>query len=49
MRQVEFEPMIPVFERASTVHVLDRMATVIGSVILLSGNCSKSVKPSGVC
>jgi hypothetical protein len=30
MPQVEFEPTIPVFERAKTVHVLDRAATVIG-------------------
>jgi hypothetical protein len=28
--QVVFEPMIPVFEREKTVHVLDRAATVIG-------------------
>jgi hypothetical protein len=27
---VGFEPMIPVFERAKTVHALDRAATVIG-------------------
>jgi hypothetical protein len=33
MPQVEFEPMIPVFERAMTVHALDRVATVIGEVI----------------
>jgi hypothetical protein len=31
MPQVGFETMIPVFERAKTVHVLDRVATVIGS------------------
>jgi hypothetical protein len=30
MPQVGFEPMIPVFERAKTVHALDRAATVIG-------------------
>jgi hypothetical protein len=30
MPQVGFEPTIPVFERAKTVHVLDRAATVIG-------------------
>jgi hypothetical protein len=29
MSQVGFEPMIPVFERAKTVHDLDRAATVI--------------------
>jgi hypothetical protein len=27
-----FEPMIPAFERAKTVHALDRAATVIGEV-----------------
>jgi hypothetical protein len=27
-----FEPTIPVFERAKTVHALDRVATVIGHV-----------------
>jgi hypothetical protein len=30
MPQVGFEPMIPVFDRAKIVHVLDRAATVIG-------------------
>jgi hypothetical protein len=30
MSQVVFEPTIPVFERAKTVHDLDRKATVIG-------------------
>jgi hypothetical protein len=30
MPQVGFEPTILVFERAKTVHVLDRAATVIG-------------------
>jgi hypothetical protein len=30
MPQVEFEPTIPVFERAKTVYALDRAATVIG-------------------
>jgi hypothetical protein len=32
MPQVWFEPMIPVLERAKTVHALDRAATVIGLV-----------------
>jgi hypothetical protein len=32
MPWVEFEPMIPVFERAKTVHALDRAATVIGEL-----------------
>jgi hypothetical protein len=31
MPQVEFEPTIPVFEPAKTVHALDLAATVIGS------------------
>jgi hypothetical protein len=31
MPQVSFEPTIPVFERAKTVHALDRAATVIGT------------------
>jgi hypothetical protein len=30
MHRVEFEPMIPMFEKAKTVHALDRAATVIG-------------------
>jgi hypothetical protein len=30
MPRVGFEPTIPVFERAKTVHDLDRAATVIG-------------------
>jgi hypothetical protein len=30
MLQVEFEPMLLVFERAKTIHALDRVATVIG-------------------
>jgi hypothetical protein len=30
MPQVGSEPTIPVFERAKTVHALDRAATVIG-------------------
>jgi hypothetical protein len=29
MPQVEFEPTIPVFERAKTIHALDRATTVI--------------------
>jgi hypothetical protein len=32
MPLVGFEPTIPVFERAKTVHTLDRVATVIGSI-----------------
>jgi hypothetical protein len=30
MTQVGFESMIPVYQRAKTVHALDRAATVIG-------------------
>jgi hypothetical protein len=30
MHQVGFEPLIPVSERAKTVHALDRADTVIG-------------------
>jgi hypothetical protein len=29
MPQTEFQPTIPVFERAKNVHALDRVATVI--------------------
>jgi hypothetical protein len=29
MPQVGFEPTIPIFERANTVHALDRVVTVI--------------------
>jgi hypothetical protein len=31
--QVAFEPTIPVFERAKTVHALDRAATVTGTLL----------------
>jgi hypothetical protein len=31
MPEVGFKPTIPVFERAKTVHALDRAATVIGN------------------
>jgi hypothetical protein len=31
MPTVGFEPTIPMFERAETVHALDRAATVIGA------------------
>jgi hypothetical protein len=33
MPPVGFEPTIPVFERAKTVHVLDRAATAIGALL----------------
>jgi hypothetical protein len=32
MLRVGFEPMVPVFERAKTVHALDRAATAIGDI-----------------
>jgi hypothetical protein len=38
MPRVEFEPTIPVFERAKTVHALDRAATVIGLLYSLGNN-----------
>jgi hypothetical protein len=34
MPRVGFEPTIPAFERAKTVHALDRTTTVIGSNII---------------
>jgi hypothetical protein len=34
MPRVEFESKIPAFERAKTVHALDRAATVIGYILL---------------
>jgi hypothetical protein len=36
MPQVGFEPMTPVFERAKTVHVLDRAATIISFSLILA-------------
>jgi hypothetical protein len=33
MPRVGFEPTIPVFERAKTVHALDRMAAVISRYV----------------
>jgi hypothetical protein len=30
MPEAEFEPTVPMFERAKTVHALDRAATVTG-------------------
>jgi hypothetical protein len=33
---VGFEPTISAFEQAKTIHALDRVATVIGLVLLLS-------------
>jgi hypothetical protein len=37
MSRVGFEPAIPVFERAKTVHALDRAVTVIGTEAPLLG------------
>jgi hypothetical protein len=31
MSQTEFEPTIPVFQRAKTVHALERGTTVVGN------------------
>jgi hypothetical protein len=42
MPQVEFEPTIPVFQRAKTVHALVRAATVIG---LSTYRCSEWYLP----
>jgi hypothetical protein len=38
MPQVGLEPMIPVFEWEKTFHALDRMATVIGTVLYTNQN-----------
>jgi hypothetical protein len=35
MPRVGFEPTILVFERAKTVHALDRAATVIGKTLII--------------
>jgi hypothetical protein len=40
MSRVGFEPTIPVFERAATVHALDRATTVIG-------HCDRRIEFSG--
>jgi hypothetical protein len=39
MLLVEFEPTIPAFERAKTVHALDRAAAVISMWKLHAVNC----------
>jgi hypothetical protein len=36
MHQVGFEPKIPMFERAKTGHALDRAATVIGLILVVT-------------
>jgi hypothetical protein len=38
MPQVGFETTIPIFERAKTVHALDRAANLIGEYITLVHN-----------
>jgi hypothetical protein len=38
MPPVGFEPTIPVFEMAKTFHASDRAATVIGLILLMTGN-----------
>jgi hypothetical protein len=49
MPQVGFESTIPVFERAKTVHALDRAATVIGTLITyLAWNGKNKLRWSGV-
>jgi hypothetical protein len=35
MPQVRFEPTTPLFERAKTVHALDRAAIAIGCILLV--------------
>jgi hypothetical protein len=42
MPRVGFEPTIPVFERAKTVHALDRAATVIGLQLCSSLNMTRT-------
>jgi hypothetical protein len=43
MPRVDFEPMIPVSERAKMVHALDRGATVIGVFHTLDFNKTRCV------
>jgi hypothetical protein len=46
MPRVGFEPMIPVFEWAKTVHALDRAANMIGTLQKMNkGNAD----PASVC
>jgi hypothetical protein len=42
MAWVGFEPVIPAFERAKTVYVLDRAATVIGIILIYQQEISKT-------
>jgi hypothetical protein len=48
MSQVEFETTIPVFERAKTVHALDRAATVIGTFSNYFGIKIHSYHPASI-
>jgi hypothetical protein len=41
MTWVEFEPTIPVFERAKTIHALDLVATVIGWAVIVTAQHSR--------
>jgi hypothetical protein len=43
MPKVGFQPTIPKFERAKTVHALDRAATVIGDYTFIKYKSSKIV------
>jgi hypothetical protein len=51
MPRVGLEPETPVFERAKTVHALDRVATVIGTLLLQTLNSfyTNSYEDSGTC
>jgi hypothetical protein len=44
MFRVGFEPTIPAFERAKTVHALDRAATGIGKIKKYENNIISAVK-----
>jgi hypothetical protein len=40
MPWVGFKPAVPASERARTVHVLDRAATVTGCIYIYQSNCN---------
>jgi hypothetical protein len=44
MSRVEFEPTIPVFERARTVHALEHAASVIGTLGYYPSICLEEQK-----
>jgi hypothetical protein len=44
-----FEPIIPVFERVKTVHVLDRAATLIGWIPWIWSKCNVLTAQSAEC